>query len=150
VRKAHAPHIETAIVVREIQKGPALYSSWETGPRLVVRSPFARHPAPHTVPAGRAGNRQDLHRVLRTARRAVAPLTFTRNADWHHWLCAIAPSRKAVRLLVHKGALLTDARGVLKGDGRYLRAITFCSPDDVDADVVVPILREAAARQTEM
>ena len=77
-------------------------------------------------------------------------LTFTRNGDWHHWLCAIAPGRKSVKLLVHKGALLADPRGVLEGDGRYLRAITFSSPDDVDADVVTPVLREAAARQTEM
>ena len=77
-------------------------------------------------------------------------LTFTRNGNWHHWLCAIATDRKAVRLLVHKGALLADPRGVLEGDGRYLRAITFSSPDDVEADVVVPILSEAAARQTEM
>jgi hypothetical protein len=77
-------------------------------------------------------------------------LTFTRNGDWHHWLCAIAPGRKAVRLLVHKGALLADPTAVLEGDGRYLRAITFSSPDDVDADVVAPVLREAAARQTEM
>ena len=77
-------------------------------------------------------------------------LTFTRNGDWHHWLCAVAPGRKVVRLLVHKGALLADPRGVLEGDGRYLRAITFCSPDDVDADVVAPLLRQAAARQTEM
>lgn len=76
-------------------------------------------------------------------------LTFTRHGDWHHWLCAIAPDRKAVRLLVHNGALLADPRGVLEGGGRYLRAITFSSPDDVDADVVAPILLEAAARQTE-
>jgi hypothetical protein len=76
-------------------------------------------------------------------------LTFTRNGDWHHWLCAIAPGRNTVRLLVHKGALLADPRGVLEGDGRYLRAITFASPDDVDAAVVAPVLREAAARQTE-
>jgi hypothetical protein len=39
-------------------------------------------------------------------------LTFTRDGDWHHWLCAIAPGRKAVRLLVHKGALLADPRAV--------------------------------------
>jgi hypothetical protein len=76
-------------------------------------------------------------------------LTFTRNGDWHHWLCAIAPGRKSARLLVHKGALLADPHGVLEGDGRYLRAITFCSPDDVDADLIAPILREAAARQKE-
>ena len=77
-------------------------------------------------------------------------LTFTQHGDWHHWLCAIAPTRKAVRLLVHKGALLADPRGVLDGEGRYLRVIAFTSPHDVDTDVVVPILREAAARQTDM
>jgi hypothetical protein len=77
-------------------------------------------------------------------------LTFTRNGDWHHWLCAVAPTGKAVKLLVHKGALLTDPRGVLEGDGRYLRAVVLTSPDDVDADVIAPILREAAARQTDM
>jgi hypothetical protein len=77
-------------------------------------------------------------------------LTFTRNGDWHHWVCAIAPARKAVRLLIHKGALLADPRGVLEGDGRYLRAITFSAPDDVDADLIAPFLREAAARQREM
>jgi hypothetical protein len=77
-------------------------------------------------------------------------LTFTQNGDWHHWLYAIAPTRKGVKLLVHKGALVADPRGVLEGEGRYLRAITFTSPEDVDKDVVAPILREAAARQTEM
>jgi len=53
-------------------------------------------------------------------------------------------------LLLHKGALLADPSGLLEGDGRYLRAITFSSPADVDADVIAPILREAATRQTEM
>jgi hypothetical protein len=77
-------------------------------------------------------------------------LTFTCNGDWHHWLCAIAPGRRAIRLLVHKGALLTDPGGVLEGDGRYLRSMTFSSPEDVDPGVIVPILREAAAKQTAM
>jgi hypothetical protein len=77
-------------------------------------------------------------------------LTFTRNEDWHHWLCAIAPTGKGAKLLVHKGALVADPHGVLQGEGRYLRGIAFASPEDVDADVVAPILREASARQTEM
>jgi hypothetical protein len=77
-------------------------------------------------------------------------LTFTRNGDWHHWLCAIAPAGKAVKLFVHKGALLADPRGVLEGEGRYVRAIRFTTPEEVDADVIAPILRDAAARQTEM
>jgi hypothetical protein len=77
-------------------------------------------------------------------------LTFTRNGDWHHWLCAIATSKKSVKLVVHKGALLADPLGVFEGEGRYLRAIAFASPEGVDADVLAPILREAAARQTDM
>jgi hypothetical protein len=77
-------------------------------------------------------------------------LTFTLDRDWHHWICALSPTKKAVKLIVHKGALLADPRGVMQGNGRYLRAIPFNSPDEIDADVVTPILREAAARQFEM
>jgi hypothetical protein len=77
-------------------------------------------------------------------------LTFTRNGDWHHWLCAIATTRKAVKLVIHKGALLADPKGVMEGEGRYVRAIAFTSPEEVDVGVVAPILWEAAARQTEM
>ena len=77
-------------------------------------------------------------------------LTFTRNGDWHHWLCAVVCTPKAVKLVVHKGALLADPCGVMEGEGRYLRTIPFRSPDEVDADVVARILREASGQQTEM
>jgi hypothetical protein len=77
-------------------------------------------------------------------------LTFTCGGDWHHWICTISPTKKAVRLVIHKGALLADARGVMQGEGRYVRDIRFMSPNEIDADVVTGILREAAARQTEM
>ncbi len=77
-------------------------------------------------------------------------LTFTRHGDWHHWICAIACTKKAVKLVIHNGALLADPRGVMQGDGQYLRAIGFRSSEEVDASVVAPILREAAGRQTEM
>ena len=77
-------------------------------------------------------------------------LTFTRHGDWHHWICAIACTKKAVKLVIHNGALLADPCGVMQGDGQYLRAIGFRSSEEVDASVVAPILREAAGRQTEM
>ena len=77
-------------------------------------------------------------------------LTFTRDGDWHHWICAVSSTKNAVRLVIHKGALLADPHGVMEGEGRYSRAISFRSPEQIDTDVLEPILREAAARQTEM
>jgi hypothetical protein len=82
--------------------------------------------------------------------RKWGQLTFTREGDWHHWICAISPGKKAVKLSIHKGALLADPHEAMEGTGRYLRAIRFQAPDEVDPDVLAPILREAAARQTEM
>jgi hypothetical protein len=55
-----------------------------------------------------------------------------------------------VKLVIHKGAMLADPQGAMKGGGRYIRAIPFEEPDEINPNVVGPILREAAARQTEM
>jgi hypothetical protein len=82
--------------------------------------------------------------------RKWGQLTFTRGGDWHHWICAITATKSAVKLVIHKGALLADPHGVMEGQGRYARSIRFRSPEEIDAAVVAPILREAAARQTEM
>jgi hypothetical protein len=77
-------------------------------------------------------------------------LTLTRESDWHHWICAVSATKKEVKLHIHKGALLSNPGGLMKGDGRYTRAIAFRAPDEIDADVVACVLKEAAARQTEM
>ena len=45
-------------------------------------------------------------------------LTFTRRSDWHHWICAIAPTKMAIKLVIHKGSLLADPRGVMVGEGK--------------------------------
>jgi hypothetical protein len=82
--------------------------------------------------------------------RKWGQLTFTREGDWHHWICAVSSTKQAVKLVIHKGALLADPHGAMEGDGRYTRTIRFRAPDEIDADVVGAILREAAARQTEM
>ena len=84
------------------------------------------------------------------AERKWGRLTFTRQGDWHHWICAIAPSKSAVKLAIHKGALLADPHEAMEGDGRYTRTIRLQGPDDIDPEVVAPILREAASRQREM
>jgi hypothetical protein len=77
-------------------------------------------------------------------------LTFTREGDWHHWICAVSATKKEAKLNIHKGALLANPGGAMKGDGRYIRAMSFRTPDHIEAEVVTAILREAAARQTEM
>jgi hypothetical protein len=77
-------------------------------------------------------------------------LTFTRAGNWHHWICAIGFSKSSVKLVIHKGALLADPHGLMEGEGRYSRTIALRSPAQIDADVLAPILREAAARQTKM
>jgi hypothetical protein len=82
--------------------------------------------------------------------RKWGQLTFTLAQDWHHWICAVSLTEKAVKLVIHKGALLADPHGAMEGKGRYMRAIPFRAPDEINPDVVAPILREAAARQTEM
>jgi hypothetical protein len=82
--------------------------------------------------------------------RKWGQLTFTRERDWHHWICAVSPTTKAVKLVIHKGALLADPRGAMEGNARYVRSIRFRTPGEIDADVVAPILRQAADRQTEM
>jgi hypothetical protein len=82
--------------------------------------------------------------------RKWGQLTFTREGDWHHWICAISPTKKAVKLVIHKGALLDDPCGALEGSGRYMRSIPFSSADQIDPEVVTPILRQATDRQREM
>ena len=82
--------------------------------------------------------------------RKWGQLTLTRGADWHHWICAVSPSKKAVKLVIHKGAMLADPHRAMEGSGRYTRSIRIRTPDEIDPRVVVPILRQAAERQTEM
>jgi hypothetical protein len=52
--------------------------------------------------------------------------------------------------VIHKGAMLADPHRAMEGSGRYTRSIRFRTPDEIDPRVVVPILRQAAERQTEM
>jgi hypothetical protein len=82
--------------------------------------------------------------------RKWGQLTFTREADWHHWICAISPTKKEVKLVIHKGALLDDPHRAMEGSGRYSRSISFRTPGEIDAGVVTPILRQATDRQVEM
>ncbi|MER6172755.1 DUF1801 domain-containing protein [Streptosporangium sp. NPDC001681] len=76
-------------------------------------------------------------------------LTFTVAGNWHHWLCGIAVTKKGVKLVFHKGALLEDPQQILLGSGRYLREV----PSEAamrHAGAVVGIVRSSIAHQTDM
>ncbi|MCP9950664.1 DUF1801 domain-containing protein [Actinomadura madurae] len=76
-------------------------------------------------------------------------LTFTTADDWHHWLCGIAVTRKGVKLVFHKGAMLDDPQRVLTGSGRYVREVS-AEAALRQAEDTVALVRSAIAHQTDM
>jgi hypothetical protein len=76
-------------------------------------------------------------------------LTFTVGGNWHHWVCAIAATKKATKLVLHKGALLGDPHALLEGSGRYLREIPLERARE-NPDAVREIVRSAVDHQTDM
>lgn len=76
-------------------------------------------------------------------------LTFTVDDNWHHWLCAVAATKKQVALTFHKGSLLADPDGLLGGTSQYTRQV---GHDDARAApaAVVALVGEAIAHQTDM
>jgi hypothetical protein len=75
--------------------------------------------------------------------------TFTVDDDWHHWLCAVAVSRRGVDLVFHKGALLDDPAGILIGEGQYIRSVSY-DVAATDEPALRALLREALDRRTDM
>lgn len=76
-------------------------------------------------------------------------LTFTAGGDWHHWICAVSVTKRAASLMYHKGVLLDDPKGLLEGDGQYLRGISYAQAHD-EPDAVAALVRQAVARQKDM
>jgi hypothetical protein len=105
--------------------------------------------------SGREAQIEDLARLVRDAHPGLDEavkwrrLTFTASGDWHHWLCAIAASASGVSLTFHKGALLPDPAGLLRGAGQYVRHVPHDAAVAHPAEVRA-LLREAVAHQKEM
>lgn len=76
-------------------------------------------------------------------------LTLTVCGDWHHWVCAIAVTTREVSLTFHKGSLLHDPAGVLRGTGRYLRHVRY-DQAIADPEAITALVRGAIVRQTDM
>jgi hypothetical protein len=76
-------------------------------------------------------------------------LTYALEGNWHHWLCAVAVSQKATRLVFHKGVLLEDRSGLLHGSGRYMREMPLAAALQNRHDVTA-LVRSAITHETDM
>jgi hypothetical protein len=71
-------------------------------------------------------------------------LTFGMNDDFHHWLCQINYTKKAVVLYFHFGGLLEDKYKVfITGQSKFLRKIEFQSTDDIDSKIIKDYISQA-------
>lgn len=74
-------------------------------------------------------------------------LTYGVGGDFHHWICAIAVTRKQVTVNFHFGALLGDPEGAFRqGTSKFMRMLDYTSPGDVDAGLIGRRVVEAVSR----
>lgn len=89
-------------------------------------------------------------KVIRSAPRPLdsavkwKQLTFADNSDFHHWICAIAVTRKCVALRFHFGGLLEDpGKHLLAGSSKFLRTLEFRTMAGVDDGVILDFVNQA-------
>lgn len=97
-----------------------------------------------------------LDAAIRAAAGAAAPLasaikwrqlTYGVDGDFHHWICAIAVTKKQVTLNFHFGALLADPEGAFRqGTSKFMRMLDYPALDAVDASLIGRRVTEAIAR----
>jgi len=59
--------------------------------------------------------------------------------------CGVFVLKAHVQLSFSNGAALDDPDGVLSGNGKYRRHLSFTTPDDVQARVMTRLLKQAAS-----
>ena len=71
-------------------------------------------------------------------------LTFTKNDDFHHWLCSISITKKFVGLNFHFGGLLEDPNNLfITGTSKFLRKLEFKDKAEIKSDVINDFLYQA-------
>jgi hypothetical protein len=94
--------------------------------------------------------------AIDAAVRAAAPLdsavkwrqlVYALDGDFHHWICAVAVSKKRVTLNFHFGGLLPDPEGAFRaGSSKFMRMLDFDTPASVDAGLIGRRVRDALAQ----
>jgi hypothetical protein len=71
-------------------------------------------------------------------------LTYAKDADFHHWICAIKITRKFVGLTFHFGGLLEDSEGIfIAGSSKFARKIEYRRIDEVNEGVIRGFVKQA-------
>lgn len=71
-------------------------------------------------------------------------ITFAKNGDFHHWICAIGVTKNCVTLYFHFGGLLEDPQRRLKsGTSKFLRKLEFRQLSDIHDDVIIRFIEQA-------
>lgn len=74
-------------------------------------------------------------------------LTYARDGDFHHWICAVRLTKNYVGLTFHFGGLLDDPAGVLiAGSSKFMRKLEYRAPEEVDPRVIADFVVQAAAK----
>ena len=74
-------------------------------------------------------------------------LTYAKDADYHHWICAIVASKKKVTLRFHFGTLMDDPDDLFSGgSGKYLRTTDFSTIEDVNSQQIARYVKHALSR----
>jgi hypothetical protein len=71
-------------------------------------------------------------------------LTFALEGNYHHWICAIAVTKKSVNLVFHFGGLLDDPNKILiAAASKFFRKIEFQSVDNIDEKQIKKLIFQA-------
>jgi hypothetical protein len=75
-------------------------------------------------------------------------LTYARDGDFHHWICAIKITKNFVGLSFHFGGLLDDPAGILiAGGSKFLRKIEYRRAEEVDGGVIRDFVAQAVVKR---
>jgi hypothetical protein len=74
-------------------------------------------------------------------------LTYALNSDFHHWICAVKITKKAIILTFHFGGLLDDPGGVFRtGSSKFGRSIEYRAVEAIDAAIIQNFVEQALDR----
>jgi hypothetical protein len=71
-------------------------------------------------------------------------LTYAKDGDFHHWICAIKITRNFVGLIFHFGGLLVDPGKVfVTGASKFVRKIEYRSVDEIEENIILEFIHQA-------